>query len=93
MPHKFYQNESRKDYGRIMPESFGMTGEEIKVGCLQRIAAATEAMAKNHDQLVRDRDYYKKLADSRADSLNHAERRIASLKGVITKLKKAGRTS
>lgn len=36
------------------------TTENIRTGCLQRIATATEAMASNHVKLIEERDRYKR---------------------------------
>lgn len=63
------------------------TAEDIQLGCLQRIADATEKMATNFINLQNDRDYYKKLAEERFERISNLERRIASYKGVITKIK------
>ncbi len=63
--------------------------EEVKIGCLQRIADATEIMAKDREKLIRDYDYMRGQRDRWQERSEYAERRIASLKGVITKLKKA----
>ena len=40
------------------------TVESINAGSLQRIADATEAMAKGHVELARERDNYKRWYDS-----------------------------
>ena len=63
--------------------------EHINAGSLQRIADAAEAMAKNHVQLQSELDRYKRHYEEQRDARYHAERRINSLKGVITRLKKA----
>ena len=54
--HKSYKDESRKNYGRRT--SSGLTDDELRIGCLQRIADATETMALNHQKLVDERDRY-----------------------------------
>lgn len=66
----------------------GNTIEAINAGSLQRIADAQELMAKNHSDLVGERDrakanaaYWRQQADLSAGS-------IRALKGVVTKLKK-----
>lgn len=69
-------------------EASGITVEEINAGSLQRIADATELMTGSYIRTQNDLEYYKrKLKESRGreDALI---RRITSLKGVITKLKK-----
>lgn len=64
------------------------TLEHINAGYLQRIADACEKMCLDREKLERDykymrenRDYYRRLSESQ-------KRSAASLKGVITKLKK-----
>ena len=66
--------------------SGGGTIEDIQRGCLERIADATEAMARNHDELqsrVKLLERMYKDQRRRAESL---ERSNAALRGVITKL-------
>ena len=64
------------------------TLEEIKVGSLQRIADAAELMAQNHAQLIRERDNYKRWYEAALDRRHSLERRVAALRGVITKMKR-----
>jgi hypothetical protein len=62
--------------------------EQIKVGTLQRIADATEAMAKNYIQLTEELERYKRYYKHARQRAELAERSNAALRGVITKLKK-----
>ncbi len=61
----------------------------INAGSLQRIAAATEKMAERHTELIRQRDSFEKAADHWRQQSDIKDRRIASLKGQVTKLRKA----
>ncbi len=65
------------------------TWQEVRDGALLRIADATEKMAQRHTELISQRDryegYYKQEHEIRA----RAERRIAALQGVITRMKNA----
>lgn len=82
---KNFQDESRKAYGA---ETANVSAELLVAGCLQRIATAAESMAQNYDTLISDRARYErlwKLAEARSE---HACRRIAALKGAITRLKR-----
>lgn len=79
-------DESKRGWFR---ENGNPTIEELTLGCLQRIAAATELSCKDREKLEReykymrdDRDYYRRESEQRG-------RRIAALKGQITKLKRA----
>lgn len=83
-----YREGSRKGWGREIGAAGEMSREEIGLGCMLRIADATELMAKNHDQLVRQRDHFERDANywrGRADKL---QRQLNSTKGVVTKLRK-----
>lgn len=81
-----YRKESRKDWiatGVAVPSI-----EQLSFGALQRIADATELMAKRHSELIGEkeraessRDYWRNMHDS-------IERTNRSLRGQITKLKK-----
>ena len=64
------------------------THNDIQIGCLQRIAAATELMAKNHDQLIRDRDSAISSAEFWREKAWRLERSNIALRGVVTKLKR-----
>ena len=62
--------------------------DQIQLGCLQRIADATELMAKNYQDLVDERDKYIRWYESSERTLKHLEKCNSALRGVITKLKK-----
>lgn len=80
------RTESKAEYSPRNQD--GANSDELKVGCLQRIADATEAMAKYHVQIIKDRDMYERwYRDSQAGQ-RKLERQNAALRGVITKLKK-----
>jgi len=66
----------------------GNTLEAIGAGSLQRIADATELMAKNYLQLQTDRELYKRWYNESKAQKEKLYRQISALKGVITKLKK-----
>lgn len=63
-----------------------LNDDQIKVGCLQRIANATEAMAEYHVRIIRGRDDYKLWYNDALRREERLKRRIAALKGQITKL-------
>jgi hypothetical protein len=81
-----FTEKSRKDYF-----AEDCTFEQIQTGCLQRIADASEQMAKNYIQLQADLAWYKKLSADRWENILTLQRQISSLKGVVTKLKKASK--
>jgi len=84
---KRYRDESRKHYGT---SDEYLTIDQLNAGSLQRIADATEAMAKNHVQLQNDYNYMKISRDGYRELYEMERKRTKALKGVITKLKKAG---
>lgn len=77
------RESSRKEFGS--DESV----EHINLGSLQRIADACELMARNFLQLQADRDLYKRWHENVSRERDREKRRSASLRGVITKLKRA----
>ena len=60
----------------------------LKESILLRIAEATELIAQNHKDLVRDRDDFERWYREENKKVHILEKRIAGLKGYITKLKK-----
>ena len=80
-----YKEESRREW---TPNGRPTDREDIKAGCLQRIADATEVMAKNHAQLVRDKEWYERRYKEGQASGQRMARRISALQGVITRMKK-----
>lgn len=79
------RNASRCDF---TPRSATTSFDDLKVGCLQRIADGIEKMAANHDALVRDRDFYKTQCEQYRAGNDRLFRRVAALRGTITKMKR-----
>jgi hypothetical protein len=65
----------------------GSTKEDIGLGCLQRIADATEAMAGPYLKAISDRDMYERWYREGSVKIQKRDRQIASLRGVITRMK------
>ncbi len=61
--------------------------DQLELGCLQRIADATEAMSKTHTELIRQRDLYEQWYRDERRRKKTLERRLAATQGVVTKLK------
>lgn len=78
-----FDEASRQKWSRSIP-----TVEDISLGCLQRIAAATELMAKDHAKLIRDLDYAERARKSWMEDCVRLSKKNSALRGVITKLKK-----
>lgn len=88
MPHKSYREESKKDYGIVVPESSNLNYEQLQTGALLRIADASELMAKNFLQLQNDRDMYKRWYENEAAANQKLVRQVRAYRGIINKKKK-----
>ena len=91
MSFQSYREGSKANWGVNGQES--LTLEQVQTGAILRIADATEKMAVNHAQLLRDLDYYKGAYKSHQNQIDALSRSNAALKGQITKLKKAAKTA
>lgn len=80
-----FREESKRNWTPASP----VIKDDIKIGCLQRIADATETMAGNYIALIEERDRYMQWYRQEQSSVAMLERSISAFKGVITKLKKA----
>lgn len=82
--------ESLRDASRraFVTTDHTATHQEIRTGCLQRIADATEVAAKNNNALIEDRDMYKRWYEEGQAAVRRLERRNRALRGVITRLKR-----
>ena len=86
MSYKDYREESRAILG--MNQERNLSHEQLNLGAILRIADAVEKMAEPFARLMEERDWFKRKYEERGGKIDHLERRIRSLKGVITKLKK-----
>ncbi len=62
--------------------------DELKLGCLQRIADSLEKMEKPFKDLLEHNEYLKGRLREEQAAGRHLNRRIASLRGAITRMKK-----
>jgi len=89
MPFKSYREESRENYGqKLESEKDAMCNDQIKLGCLLRIADATELIAKNHQKLIDERDMYKRWYEEACQRNLTYLHRIAGLRGYIKRLQR-----
>lgn len=63
------------------------TNEQLIVGCLQRIATATELMSRNYDNLIHDVNFYKKRCEEKDFTIQKLRRSNAALRGHLGKKK------
>lgn len=61
--------------------------EQLNFGVLQRIADATEAMAKNHNDLIAQNQWLKETRARYRDECEGLKRQLAATKGAKTKLR------
>jgi hypothetical protein len=83
-----HRENSKVDWGREC-DGLNANKEDIQLGCLLRIADASEAMAKEHTKLIRDRECYERLYRIQLQITQRLERTNAALRGVITKMKRS----
>lgn len=76
-----YKTESKKTWYSEKQETPNI--EQLSFGCLQRIADATEVMAKNYNELIRERDLYKKRYENVSSENDRLRRSVASYKGKL----------
>lgn len=62
-------------------------GDAILKGCMQRIATATEKMANNYDDLLRDRDWYRRRYNEQKEEIEKLHKRLAAQKAATTRVK------
>ena len=78
------KNASRKDY---RPHE-RINIKDIELGCLQRIADATETIATDHQRLKNHISYLEAQNERLRKQNTLLKRRLAAAKGFITRLKK-----
>lgn len=93
MPKEFknYRDASRTNWGKKVEdgdEGSSMNRDDLKFGCMLRMADAAEKMALNYDTLINERDRYKRCYNEEKELVKQRDNSIRSLKGTITKLKK-----
>jgi len=81
-----YRENSRK--GWFNDQDNMKDHESIQLGAILRIADATEAMAKNYQELIRERDNFKRWNQQNRDEVKTLKAQNIALKGWITRLKK-----
>lgn len=83
MAFKSYKEESKKNWGITQIED--LSTEQIQLGAILRIADATEAMAKNHVQLITQRDMYERWYNNEKTSHSTTKRTLIATKGHLTR--------
>lgn len=84
-----HRNNSRINWGEYVDGDQNNNYSDIKLGCILRIADATEAMAKNHVALQRELDYLSNRVKEKDATIERISRSNAALRGTITRMKRA----
>lgn len=92
MAFKSYRDASKDNWGvtdntTSDPECIHVGTDQIKAGALQRIADATDLMAKNYIEMQRENERLRVDKAMYYRWYQKEENRNRSLRGVITKLK------
>ena len=77
-----------RDFSKHDQTVVSPTWDHVQIGCLQRIADATEAMAKSYADLIKERDRYLRWYREEAADKVRLHRQCAALRGHITRLKR-----
>lgn len=67
--------------------------KDLELSCLMRIADATETIAQNYNNLLAERDRYKKWFYEEQAAKGILIKKVSALKGVITRMKNKGAKS
>jgi len=84
MAEKYFKQESKKEWFTSAP----VTNDDLRTGCLMRIADATEKMASNYTELQNNLEWYKRRFNEKTEEIATLEKRVAAYKGVINRMKK-----
>ena len=79
--------ESKRGWMRPVGEQ--PNNEQLKLGCLQRISAATEMMSQSYSRLIRERDNAVASEAACRQREQKLRNRIAGLRGAIGRMKRA----
>ena len=88
MPKTFREQSRVGWFAKNLTEKEYPGHERVQIGCLQRIADATESMAQNFVNLQNERDSYKRYYENEAASVRRLVRSNNALRGVINRMKK-----
>jgi hypothetical protein len=80
-----FRDASRKLWGPAT--GYDITDAQIQLGCLQRIADATELMAKHHQELISAKERAESSAKYWREASDRRDRQLIAARGQITKLK------
>lgn len=82
-----WRTGSKSNWGSNLPEGKTLTVEQIQTGAILRIADATEAMARTHNELIEELDLYKRRYKSALESNARLIKQVSAYKGHLRKAK------
>jgi predicted RNase H-like nuclease (RuvC/YqgF family) len=85
MPTKTYIEESKVEWWGTNEQA---THDQIQIGCLQRIASATEKMAQRYTDMQSDLEWYKKRDSQNRETIQRLTRSNNALRGHINRMKR-----
>jgi alanine dehydrogenase len=87
MIFKSYRKESRTDWGVTVTENTKPDRDQLHLGCMMRIADATEVMAQNFIQLQNQLKWANERNQRLVAQNEKLQRQVNAYKGVVKKLK------
>lgn len=87
-----YREASKKVVGRNIEEGYRPNNDEVMLGAVLRIADASEAMAQNHVQLQKDRDFYKRRYEETLQRNSELTQQLITQRGMTTRYKNKANT-
>ncbi len=93
MPLVNHRENSRINWSRNVDSDVNPNFDDIKLGCLLRIADATEVMAKRHTDLIDECQRHKQRADSAYSRVIQLEHQIRGTRGALTRAQRKSQAS
>ena len=88
MPFRSYKKASKDtNWGSNLPVGTNPCLDQVQFGTILRIADALEIMSKNYQELIDERDKYKRWYNETVETRERLYARISGLRGYITRLK------
>ena len=80
-----HRDNSRRSWGRDVSGDTNPDYSDIRLGCLLRIADATELMAKHHTELIAERDRFERYYRQEQSRVAKLEARLRGTRGALTR--------
>jgi hypothetical protein len=89
MVWKSFKEDSKIEWGFDYKKGETISNAHLNIGCLQRIANATEKISERYSDLIDDRDKYLRWYNEEKKVSERLANQIRGLRGTITRMKKA----